>query len=189
MALPDLDTRCSTYFTYRNLIECGETWTRLVEEGRPIANLPERDETWRGLERLADEVLDPLHDRFRRVQLTYGFASPALSRRIPARVAPRLDQHAGAELTARGHLVCARGGQAVDLVIPGIDSIDVALWIRDNVPFDRLYVYGADRALHVSYATAGSRAMFAMVEHGGRRIPRAAAGVDAHAIRRLLAVR
>lgn len=187
--MPDLDTQCSRYFTYRQLIECGETWARLAAEGQQITNLPDRADTWRGIESVARSVLDPLHIRFGLVRLTYGFASAALTRRIAGRIAPRLDQHAGSELGMRGRRVCERGGQAVDLEVPGIDSIDVAIWIRDNLDFDRIYIYGATRPLHVSHATTSSGRVFAMVSHDGRRVPHAVAHLDAQGLRGLFASR
>jgi hypothetical protein len=42
-----------------------------------------------------------------------------------------------------------------------------------NLPFDRLYFYGDDRPLHLSYGPENARAAFAMLPGpGGRRVPR-----------------
>lgn len=137
-----------------------------------MTNLPAREETWEGLAALAGELLDPLHERFGAVTLTYGFASPALVRLVPSRISPPLDQHAGAERNARGALICARGGQSCDLRVPGESALDVARWIQEKLPFDRLYLYGADRPLHVSYGPTPARYVCAMVATPRGRIPR-----------------
>lgn len=175
----DLDARCSRYFTYRDLIECGETWVRLEHEGRPEANVPRSAATWRWIERLARTVLDPVHEHFGSIDVTYCFASPALVRHIPQRISPALDQHAGSEINARRSLVCERRGQAVDFRVRGASSIDVALWIRSNLAFDRMYIYGASRPLHVSQGPARSAAVIAMVRRGERLLPRRASDLSA----------
>ena len=50
---------------------------------------------------------------------------------------------------------------------------EVADWIIANLPFDRLYFYGADRPIHVSYGPQNSRAAFEMVgTAAGALVPR-----------------
>lgn len=178
MANDDLRDRCARYFTWGDVIECGETWARLRDTPDAVANLPRRDETWAGIAKLAQEILDPLHERFGRVELTYGFASPTLTRHIARGIAPSLDQHAGEELTAAGRRVCARGGQSCDLRVPGVSALEVGRWIRDNLPFDRLYLYGPTRSLHVSHGPEGSRRVYAMIRHAQRTVPRAVTDGD-----------
>ena len=49
----------------------------------------------------------------------------------------------------------------------------VANWIIANLPFDRLYFYGRDRPIHVSYGPEQSRVAYRMeVTKGGARMPR-----------------
>jgi hypothetical protein len=169
--LVDLTSACGRNFTLRDVIECGETWAALAAT-QPTDNVPRQRASILGIARLCADVLDPLVDQFGRIELTYGFASPALTRHIRARIAPRLDQHAGCELGRTGRLVCGRRGQAVDLIVPGVPSHLVARWIAAETPFDRLYFYGRDRPLHVSVGPDDSRAVVWMRGVGeGRRVP------------------
>ncbi len=96
--------------------------------------------------------LDPVIDYFGGINLTYGFSSPALSAKIDGRIAPKLDQHAGHECNRLGKLVCDRGGAAVDFGVDDENMLEVAQWIVLNTPFDRIYFYGKERPLHVSYS-------------------------------------
>jgi len=114
-------------------------------------------------------------DYFGAIELTYGFASAALTKHVGARIAPKLDQHSGCEVTARGQLICSRRGAAVDFLVRDEDMREVARWIRDHCQFDRLYFYGVDRPIHVSVGPDNSAAIVQMVEKNGRRIPRPAA--------------
>ena len=67
-------------------------------------------------------------------------------------VFPAGDQHAGYELDAHGKRICEKDGMAVDLRVPGRSSDDVRAWIVGRLPFDKLYFYGSDRPLHLSWA-------------------------------------
>lgn len=166
-AIPDLDSRCGTTFTYRQLIECGETWdiTR-------ANNTPQLPETYNALYDLAVEILDPVVDYFGAIKLTYGFASPALTKRIPVNIAPKLDQHAACELNRNGRPICPRQGAAVDFMVEFEDMAEIAKWIVAHCSFDRLYLYGSDRPLHVSIGPDRSRECYLVRTVGGRRIPK-----------------
>lgn len=163
----DLDGRASRHFSYRDLCACGETWRE-----SQVENIPLQSATFTSIRGLCAEVLDPIVDAFGSLQLTYGFSGPALARLIRSGIAPRLDQHAGHELNRAGKPICARLGQAVDLHIPLQSSLMVARFIVAHTPFDRLYVYGADRPLHVSWGPQQSRQISVMALHNGRRMPR-----------------
>ncbi len=168
LTLPDLDSRCGTNLTYRALIECGETRQRLG-----IANLPLRPESYNALYDLATELLDPVIDYFGSIRLTYGFATSSLTRNIERGIAPKLDQHAACEHGARGSLICARGGAACDFVIEDEDMKEVADWIVVNLRFDRLYFYGPDRPIHLSFSATPALEAFAMLRtSSGRLLPR-----------------
>jgi hypothetical protein len=188
------DARCSRSFVYRDLIQVGETWVQcaagLDAAGRDAFNLPEAEASWRALAGLAEHVLEPMVERFGRPTLTYGFAGAALSRRRPSRTAPELDQHAAYETrrTRDGRTVriCERGGAAVDVLFPGVGAFAVGAWlVTEGVPFDRLYLYGEDRPLHVSWVDPSERAPASEVwfvdRASGRPVPRrlVAADVDA----------
>lgn len=121
---------------------------------------------------LTQRVLDPLWEQYGGLTLTYGFASPALTKHIHGRICPRLDQHAGCEVNRRGNMICSRKGLAVDLIIPGQSSLDVAVWVREHLAFDRLYYYGEDRPIHVSVGPEETRATITMKRYGERLVPR-----------------
>ena len=101
---------------------------------------------------LAANVLDPVIEYYGSIRLTYGFCSNSLRKHIKARVAPKLDQHSACELNSRGQLVCPRRGAAVDFIVEDEDMSGVVKWISDNLSFDRIYYYGPDRPIHVSFS-------------------------------------
>jgi hypothetical protein len=147
--IPSLDQACGANFKFRHLIECGETQARLQ-----LSNIPLNPDTYNALFDLCNLVLDPVIDYFGGINLKYGFSSPALSAKIDGRIAPKLDQHAGHECNRLGNPVCDRLGAAVDFSVDDENMLEVAQWIVSNTPFDRLYFYGTDRPLHVSYSVS-----------------------------------
>ena len=168
MTEDELDNPCGRYLTFRDLIEVGETWQWI----RP-SNLPFQAETVLALRRLAEEILDPVITRFGPVEVTYGFASLALTRHVPGRIDPTRDQHAGHELKSNGRPVCPRLGQAIDFRIDRVCSGQIAAWIVGMLPFDRVYFYGSDRPLHVSVGPSEARAVVTMLPGpSDRRVPR-----------------
>jgi len=107
------------------------------------------------------------------IRLTYGFCSHQLGRLIKKRVAPKLDQHAAHELNTRKNLICPRLGAAVDFIVEDEDMREVADWIAENTPFDRLYFYGEDRPIHVSYGPEQKREYVDLiVTESGRQVPK-----------------
>lgn len=167
--IPDLDEPCGRYLTYRDLIECGET-----QAAMRIPNLPKEPDSYTALFELARTILDPVIEYFGMIRLTYGFCSTQLAREIPGRISPELDQHACHEVRRGGNPVCNRLGSAVDFLVQDEDMSEVADWIIGNLPFDRLYYYGRDRPIHVSYGPDHKRVAFRMgLTKGGVRIPRA----------------
>lgn len=165
--LPDLSEKCGRVFTYRDLIECGETW----DAQRPD-NAPRSADSYNALCDLSTNVLDPVIEYFGGIRLTYGFATPALTKHISGRISPGLDQHSSCERTRTGKAICSRLGAAVDFIVEYEDMREVAKWIVENCRFDRMYFYGVDRPLHVSIGPQESRAIYEMAVHGGRRVPR-----------------
>ena len=152
--------------TYRQLIECGETQARTG-----IANLPQSPDSYTALSDLATHILDPVIDYFGMIKLTYGFCSPELAKQIPGRIAPELDQHAAHELNGRGCPICPRFGAAVDFLVADEDMAEVVHWIMGNLSFDRLYFYGSNRPIHVSYSPEPARVAYEMKAFGLRRVP------------------
>ncbi|MBK7677601.1 MAG: DNA phosphorothioation-associated putative methyltransferase [Candidatus Accumulibacter sp.] len=166
--VPDPGEPCGRFLTYRDFIECGETQLR-----SQIPNLPKEADSYTALFELASNVLDPVIEYFGMLRLTYGFCSRELAKIIPGRIAPELDQHASHERKRDGNPVCKRLGSAVDFLVEDEDMSEVADWIIANLPFDRLYYYGRDSPVHVSYGPENRRIAFRMdLTRGGRRVPR-----------------
>ena len=140
-------------FRYGDLIEVGATWER-----HRIDNRPRKQATYDVMAALCAKVLDPVHDKFGRPVLTYGFVSPALDKLVHRNPSPNAfrkgDQHAGCEVNGEGKPYCSRLGLAVDLRCPGIGSATVAKWVIENTAFDRLYFYDDTRPFHVSIGPA-----------------------------------
>ena len=170
--LPDIDASCGRYFTYRDLIECGDTWHRLNAIGQTIENRPLAKETWTSIRHLASKILDPVVEEFGPVTLTYGHAGAALTKHIPGGIAPRLDQHAGHELNSRGNPICGRLGQAADFYVEGAGTDEIARFIVTTTPFDRLYLYGVERPLVVSWSHSLTLEIVEMATTDGHRHPR-----------------
>ena len=173
------------------LFHCCDTWHVLAAAGTVIPNPPEQPETWAALRRIRDELLEPIEQQFGLVIVTYGFAGPELVRAVKNRaretgtlpnITPRSDQHAGHERNSAGKRICERDGVAIDLQVPGVSSLRVASWVVKHLPFDRIYLYGADRLFRLSWAppplgqviemgTATSGAVYPHVVQRGRREP------------------
>lgn len=166
--LASLDDPCGRYHTFRDFIECGETQAQTG-----LANLPKQAATYNALVALAREVIDPVMDYFGGIKLTYGFCSPELAKQIHGRIDPQRDQHASCELNTRGNLICTRKGAACDFIVPDENMLEVAQWIVQNTAFDRLYFYGNDKPLHVSYGAEHSRTIVLMLpSQSGRLVPK-----------------
>ena len=68
--------------------------------------------------------------------------------------------------------ICERQGAAVDFIIDDEDMEEVALWISMHLPYDRIYYYGKDKPLHVSFGPQQSRQFVEMREGpSGKRVP------------------
>jgi hypothetical protein len=174
----NLDEPCGEHFVYREFIECGETWARLASPGgEGIDNVPRAAATFAALRALCTTVLDPAVNRFGRIVLTYGFASPRLTKHIRNCIAPAIDQHAGHEVNRAGRSICPRLGAAADFFVPDVDSREVARWIAESTAFDRMYFYDGDRPLHVSVGPESTRQVVHMRRAAsGRRVPRVVVG-------------
>jgi hypothetical protein len=142
----------SRHFKLLDFIECGETY----HQGK-IDNSPHEPNSVTAIEALSYEILDPLKEKYGDIQLTYALSTRNLLTHIERRIAPRYDQHAAHELNGRGTRICRRDGFAVDFQIAGVGSLSIAKQIARELPFDRLYFYGDQRPLHVSYGPEHSR--------------------------------
>lgn len=167
-SIPSLDAPCGANLTFRELVECGETQRQLG-----IHNTPAQPETYNALFALATKILDPVIEYFGSIVLTYGVCCGELGKHIKRDVAPRLDQHASHELNSRGRRICERDGASCDFIVEDEDMREVAGWIQENLPFDRLYFYGEHRPIHVSFSSARSGEAYEMTRStSGRLIPR-----------------
>ena len=107
------------------------------------------------------------------IKLTYGFCSQELSKRIPKGIAPKLDQHCGYELNRLKKPICTRLGIAADFIVEDENMLEVALWIAENLEFDRLYFYGLDRPIHVSIGPENTKQVTLMqTSETGKLIPK-----------------
>jgi DNA phosphorothioation-associated putative methyltransferase len=163
--IPALDAPCGQYHTFRDFIECGATQANI---GLP--NLPKQPDTYNALVALALHIIDPVMDYFGGIELTYGFCSSELAKHIKSSIDPKRDQHASHEVNTRGNLICERKGAACDFIVPDENMLEVAQWIVQNIPFDRLYFYGKDKPLHVSYGEEHSRTIVLMLPSKSERL-------------------
>lgn len=165
---PHLDNLCGQNLSYRNIIECGETQAKTG-----LSNTPKQADSYTALYDLATNILDPVIDYFGMIQLSYGFCSHDLGKHIKGRVAPKLDQHAAHETNSKKNIICPRLGAAVDFIVEDENMREVADWIAQNTPFDRLYFYGEDRPIHVSYGPEQKRNYVDMlITDAGIQVPK-----------------
>jgi DNA phosphorothioation-associated putative methyltransferase len=167
-SIPSLNQKCGQYLTFKELIHCGETQSKLG-----ISNLPLNPDTYNALYNLATKILDPVIEYYGSIKISYGFCSPELAQNINSRIAPKLDQHSSHERNKKGFFICDRLGAAVDFLVEDENMLDVAQWIVDNLSFDRIYIYGSSKPIHISYSESPSNQISLMIaSNSGRLIPR-----------------
>ena len=116
-------------------------------ERRGIPNNPDPDQI-EALEKLCENILQPVRDEHGPFMVSSGFRSPELCVAIGSKIT---SQH------------CCTGGKhaAADFEVPGIDNYDLCLWIEKNLPFDQLilecYEGGNTGWVHCSYADEGRK--------------------------------
>jgi len=142
-----------------------------------IDNSP-NEQSINAISELCSNILLPLENELGEVSITYGFTSHTLLKKIqklnPSRIAPNLDQHASYEKNSRGKVICGRGGAACDIFVTGFENnmYEVAKWAAEKLPFDRMYLYGNDRPIHLSFGPEQSRFIQTMnTRLDGRRFP------------------
>ncbi|GGD64722.1 DUF882 domain-containing protein [Erythrobacter arachoides] len=118
------------YFTFEELCR-SQSATRFGINNRPSAQVR------KNLEALVENILDPLREHFGPVTVSSGYRSPTLNARIGG---AKTSQHVF--------------GQAADISINGVADRDVAIFIRDNLPFDQVILeFPPTGWVHVSYST------------------------------------
>ena len=101
------------------------------------------------LKTLCEKILQPVRDHFGRVKVTSGFRSEDLCIAIGS---SRNSQHAKAE--------------AADFECPGVDNVELADWIKRELPYAQLilefYTPGEPNSgwIHCSYTEGTPRASF-----------------------------
>lgn len=89
-------------------------------ERKGIDNYPEPSHI-ENLKLLAENILQPIRDKFGPFIVSSGYRSPELCVAVGSTIK---SQHAK--------------GQAADFEVSGIDNYDLARWIESNLPFDQL---------------------------------------------------
>lgn len=142
-----------------------------------IDNTP-NEQSINAISDLCSNILLPIQNKFGAVSVTYGFTSHNLLVQIkklnPTHIAPNIDQHASCEVNTKGNLICTRGGAACDIFVAGFESnmYEVAKWATNNLPFDRMYLYGNNRPFHVSFGSEHNRFIQVMkTSKTGKRFP------------------
>jgi hypothetical protein len=57
----------------------------------------------------------------------------------------------------------------VDFIVEDENMLEVAQWIVENTTFDRLYYYGADRPIHVSFSETPVSQITLMIQSSSER--------------------
>lgn len=145
-----------------------------------IDNTPKSGSSIRALDGLIEHVLEPIRAHFGSLTITHGFTSLALINRVPRGVTRGLDQHCSHELNTRGNRICPRDGASADIYVAGVASGELARYVHTHLPFDRIYLYGRDCPIHVSYSpqTATRQTVLMLVGAGGKWIPRVVRSSD-----------
>lgn len=144
----------------------------------PNINNTPNEQSINAISDLCSNILLPIQNNFGEVSVTYGFTSHTLLKEIrklnPSHIAPDLDQHASYEKNSNGKAICGRGGVACDIIVNGFESdmYVVAKWTAEKLPFDRMYLYGNDRPIHLSFGPEQNRFIQIMnTRLDGRRFP------------------
>ena len=171
------DQPLGKYLTLEEFCTCTQTYRKYADQIDPYPkNL---DETIPALEALCRHLIDPVIDEFgrKRFLLTYGFCSTDLKRWLAkkdpvtgvknGRVSPNLDQHMAHEVNRDEKYYCSRLGAACDFRIMDLPSDELVDWVvAQELPFDSLYFYGAERPIHISYGPQHKRDIWAFNQKG-----------------------
>ena len=165
----DGEVVCQGSVLVRDLCTAGSTAQAYPE----IDNTPKTESSVRALEGLVEHILEPIRAHFGSLTITHGFSSLALINRVPKGVARGLDQHCSHELNTRGNRICQRDGASADIYVAGVPSGELARYVHEYLPFDRMYLYGRDCPLHVSHSPRANlrQVTLMLTSRGGRRVP------------------
>ena len=65
-----------------------------------------------------------------------------------------------------------RLGIAADFIVEDENMLEGALWIAENLKFDRLYFYGTNRPIHVSIGPRNNQVTLMQPSETGKLIPK-----------------
>ncbi|GEM79584.1 hypothetical protein [Vibrio superstes] len=157
---------------YNKLID----WHCIKHPTYALDNQP-NDDSKPYLDALVENILLPIEKQFGEVTITYGFNSSRLNRfvqRTNSRdTGPKEDQHAALEYNLANRRICARDGASCDIAVKGYENRMhlVALFISEHLPFDRLYFYGSQSPLHISFGPNHSKYIqYRRTREDGRRV-------------------
>ena len=164
------------YLTLADFCTCSCTYQKSAAHIEPY---PKHPDSIAALKALNQFIVDPVIDYFGRAnfQLTYGFCSPDLKRFLNqkdaatglknGRIDPSRDQHMAHEVKRNGRYYCERLGAACDFRIVDVNSDRLIDWmLAHKLPFDSLYFYGAERAIHISYGPQHKRDIWTFTRTG-----------------------
>ena len=130
----------SKNFSLKELI-ASQNATRRGIDNSPTPQAPLK------LKALAENILQPVRDRFGPTTVTSGYRSPKLNKAVRGS-------------TTSQHSL----GEAVDFEVFGVSTYDVCAWIKDNLDFDQLILEGYDPKegpnsgwIHCSYREGANR--------------------------------
>ncbi|WP_413698564.1 hypothetical protein ACLKMH_13030 [Psychromonas sp. KJ10-10] len=158
------------------------TWFKQKHTDYDGDNQPFTEQTQQALQQLNENIIAPLQAQFGEIKVTYGFTSFQLlsyiKKNSPGDMAPELDQHATYELNSRGNRICKRDGATCDIYIKGYENQMhiVAQYVINELPYDRLYFYGSDRPIHISFGPEHSKYLHVKLrdENGKRNMGKGA---------------
>ena len=81
--IPDIDQKCGKHFKFSDFLTCSETYKK-----NTCINIPKTSETYNAIADLNTLILDPLIEYYGMIQLTYGFSSTELIKRIASSICP-----------------------------------------------------------------------------------------------------
>ena len=165
--------RLSKHFYMRNFL-----YSEIANfYGRP--NLPENPDTAiQAGQRLATELLDPLHETFGSLAIRSGYRSPALNHFGATEVRPQ--KCSATHKNYGGHIwdrdAQGRLGACVSIAIPwfadryaaGRDWRDLAWWLYDHLEFHEVYFFPMLAAFNLTWREAPERRILSYIAPKGR---------------------
>jgi len=111
----DMNEKLSAHFTFAEIIKSETAERKGIDNTPPDNFIPK-------LQRLCEQILEPIRVHYAvPIRPNSGYRSVELNKEIGGSAT---SQHCKAE--------------AVDVEVPGVTNYDLAVWIKDNLKFDKL---------------------------------------------------